>query len=118
MQPRVIVLSPPKVNIFAATEFGEMVVLFRPHHVPNPLDTNRLVAEVIQRLEKIKYNPAEDHIVVAGVLNVFSVALPAIAIRYNRFKALIYNKGLARYESRELGTHPWEYVQSSVRTPH
>lgn len=104
---RVFVIEPPQVNVESADEFGELVSLFRPNKLLSPMDAETLAGQIIEALEGQDYDTQEDYILIAGKLNVFAVALPAMAIRFGSFKALIYNKRTHTYHPKSLGR--WLY---------
>ena len=101
---RVFVVEAPTLDIRPASVWGEITVLF-PSGVDelNPLDSEYYAGAVIAKLEEYGYDKVRDYICIVGSVTLIAVVLPALALRFKTFKALLYNVTKGEYVVRNLG---------------
>lgn len=101
MKSRVILIAPIlRFDTEKASPFGDIVYLFDDVKVANPFNGQSLLAEMVRRLENLRYEPGADLIALTGPVAV--VAMLALAA------AEVAGDGLVStliYDARDGGSY-------------
>jgi hypothetical protein len=99
-------------DLSSAEKFGALVTVFRPSArnrtltgakvKPSVFDVEAYAQRLLEELGNAQFDPRSDYVLMAGGLLSCAIAMMALAIRYRRFKMLVYNSTMNTYVEKEV----------------
>ena len=94
---RAFVLQPSnKYDISMAEAYGEIVYLIDEYL--SPFDPDKTIQRMRDELNRLKFNPDEDAIVLTGASILISVFLSVLAYDYHKVKTLLFDARTGKYK--------------------
>lgn len=101
---RVILVEQPKIDVGAASEFGELTFLFgRNDRRAQMFDSAQFGRDILRRFNELEFDPKEDTFCVAGSAVATGVALSVLACTFMEFKVLFFDARESAYRKCTLG---------------
>lgn len=100
---RVILFEKPRQNIDIshAESFGEVHYLFSDERRRcSAFNTDLFQATILKELDRMRYDPEEDYICIAGSMIVIAIGVVAVAKGYGDFKVLLFSSTENSYVER------------------
>lgn len=101
---RTFLLEPVQYRIDGAARYGPLHYIFPPDAARSSIwETSRLSDEILQRLDRLQYDPNLDYLVVTGHQIALATMIAVVANDYGNFRALFYDMNSREYVERVLG---------------
>lgn len=109
--PKVFIIEPVRqhIDVSKAQKFGDIIYVFEINDRRcSAFQIIHFGRTVLQRLEQLEFDPKLDFVCIVGAMLTVTIAIIAIAQRYDVFNVLLFNSVDDAYVEKRFDRNDWK----------